>query len=361
MERRDLTLNELLLDPNNYRLQEQEDYVHVDENRFHLDRVQAGTLTRLRKENIRPLRDSIVSNRFLEIERIVVTPYQHLEGKYLVIEGNRRIAALLQIRDEYNTGIDISEDVVGVFDAVPCLVADQEGQEAFFRETLMGIRHVGGIKQWGGFQRAKLIADLHDEHDLDAGAISQKLGLSVQEVNRRYRAYKALQQMQNDEAYSEFATASMYPLFHEAVSLPIVRDWLGWSAADLEFRNEENKETFYQLLTPRNPGEDDEREPKIRTFSEVRQLREILPNNDARAELLQIDREFVDALAVATQENMTRRWRNEVVEARTALAKIPGEEIQRLSVEDIQSLNDLARAATNVIEMHRRLAAPAQE
>ena len=49
----------------------------------------------------------------------------------------------------------------------------------------MGIRHVGGIKQWGGYQRAKLIADLRDEHDLEPGDIAEKLALSVVEVNRR--------------------------------------------------------------------------------------------------------------------------------------------------------------------------------
>jgi len=206
-----ISLNDLLLDPNNYRLQEQDSFAQIEPNRFHLDRVQSGTLSRLRRENIRPLRDSIYSNGFLEIERIVVTPYEHADGKYLVIEGNRRIAALLQLREEYETGINVPQSVVDVFEAVPCLVVDGKGQETFFREAIMGIRHVGGIKEWGGFQRAKLISDLQDTHLLDSASIAQRLGLSVQEVNRRYRAFRALQQMSEDEVYSEYATAAMYP------------------------------------------------------------------------------------------------------------------------------------------------------
>ncbi|MXN64768.1 hypothetical protein GR183_07605 [Stappia sp. GBMRC 2046] len=352
-----LPLNQLLLDPNNYRLQEQDNFVQIESNRFHLDRVQNGTMTRLRRENLRPLRDSIFSNGFLEIERIVVAPYEHADNKYLVIEGNRRVAALLQLKEEFEGGINVPQSVVDVFDAVPCLIADADGQDAFFREAIMGIRHVGGIKEWGGYQRAKLIADLQDTHALDPSSIAQRLGLSVQEVNRRYRAYRALQQMRDDEVYSEFATASMYPLFHEAISLPSVREWLNWNAAENEFQNEENKEIFYQLITPRNVGQDDEREPKIRTYAEVRQLREILANADARAELLRLDRDLVDAMAIATQGNMARRWRNEVAEAKSALANIPGVEIQSFGEEETQAINELIQQAQNVLEMHRRLAA----
>ena len=144
----------------------------------------------------------------------------------------------------------------------------------------------------------------------------------------------------------------MYPLFHEAVSLPIVRDWLGWNAAEVKFKDNENLETFYQLITPRNPGQDDEKGPKIRTYSEVRQLRDILPNNEAKSELLQIDREFVDALSIANQGTMSRRWRNEVAEAKTALSNIPAKEVRDMGSEDLEGLKALIAIANDVIEMN---------
>lgn len=350
-----LPLDQLLLDPNNYRLQEQDNFVQIEGDRFHLERVQKGTMTRLRRESLRPLRDSIFSNGFLEIERIVITNYEHADDKYVVIEGNRRVAALLQLQEEYENGIEINESIVSVFSAVPCLLADSEGQAPFFREAIMGIRHVGGIKEWGGYQRAKLIADLYDHHSLDPASIAQRLGLSVQEVNRRYRAYRALKQMRDDEIYSEHATASMYPIFHEAVSLPIVREWLDWDTEENIFRDNENREIFYQLITPRGDGQDEQTEPKIRTYSEVRQLRDILPNADAKAELLRMDRDLVEALAVSAQDNMARRWRHEVTEAKTALSNIPGQEIQNLNQEEIQSINDLIKQAQEILEMNRKL------
>ena len=237
-----IPLDRLLLDPNNYRLQEQADFTPYQPDRYHLPRVQETTKTRLKDENLGPLINSIIANGFLEIERIVVIRYEHVEDRYLVIEGNRRVAALQQIRDRHDTGITLPPNVLDVLQGVPCLLADDDAQEPFFREAIMGIRHVGGIREWGGYQRAKLIADLHDIHNLEPTSISERIGLSVIEVTRRYRAYKVLQQMQVDENYSDHATPNLYPLFHEAVSLPAVRDWLGWSVANSAFDDDEQRE-----------------------------------------------------------------------------------------------------------------------
>ena len=354
MEPRPIPLNELLLDPNNYRLQEQEGFSTYPDHRFHIDRVQDKTRRRLQNENLGPLRNSIVANGFLEIERIVVVPYEHEVDKYLVIEGNRRVAALLNIREEHAGGVEIPGNVVRVFDAVPCLVVDGTDQEAYFREAIMGIRHVGGIRQWGGYQRASLVANMRDNHQLDASVISERIGLSVIEVNRRYRAFKALQQMKGDENYGEHATAQLYPLFHEAVSLPDVREWLGWNTETFTFDDDEQREIFYQLISPRIPEHGEALPPKLKAFSDVRSLREILPNGEAKADLLQMEREFVDALTIANRDKMSQRWRNEVNEARTALANIPALEVEQFEEADIQAIQGLIDTAETILVIHGR-------
>ncbi len=353
MKAQEISLKNLLLDPNNYRLQEQSGFVSCAEDRFHNERVQSGTYERLKKESLKILRDSIVANGFLPIERIVVSPYAHEIGKYLVIEGNRRVAALMMIRDEHEAGIEIPENVVAVLEAVPCIVADDDGQAAYFRETLMGIRHVGGIKEWGGFQRAKLIADLKDDHNVEASDISQKIGLTTQEVNRRYRAYKALQQMQEDETYSEFATGNLYHLFHEAVALPIVREWLGWSAESNKFENLNDLENFYKLITP-GTDENDGKEipPKLNSYQDVRALREILPNPEAKADLLNPERKLHDALSIASRSAISHRWRNEVQEAITALTNIPALSVESFEEQDLKTILNLIETAQRVLRIH---------
>jgi hypothetical protein len=47
----------------------------------------------LRTEGLTELKNSILANGFLDFERIVVQPYEPVDGLFLVIEGNRRVAA----------------------------------------------------------------------------------------------------------------------------------------------------------------------------------------------------------------------------------------------------------------------------
>jgi len=351
MESDDLKLEDLLLDPNNYRLQDTDSFQQTAPERFHLERVQSGTMARVRSEGIAALRDSIVSNGFLPIERIVVTRYDHEAGKYLVIEGNRRVAALRQIKTEYDSGIDIPSEVVKVFDAVPCVVVENDGNVEYFKEALMGIRHVGGIREWGGYQRAKLIADMRDVHDIELGEVAQKLGLSANEVNRRYRAFKALEQMQRDEEFADLVTARLYPIFHEAVSMPLVRDWLSWDPENYGFTNAEARENFYRMITPQPDPDDDGREadPKIGTYMDVRALREILPNPDAKADLLDLKRSIADALSIAKTKEKSKRWRVEVTDANTALSNIGVLELQNLTEQDRSLIDELVETAQAVL------------
>ncbi|MBA4009246.1 MAG: hypothetical protein C0486_10760 [Erythrobacter sp.] len=358
MQPQAIPLDQLLLDPNNYRLQDNDNYNLVSEERYAEDNVQDRTQKKLEKHSLKELVASIRSNGFLEIERIVVTPYEHSEGKYLIIEGNRRVAALKLLREDDLGGINVPDQVRRTFDAVPCLVAEGQ-EEAFFKEALMGIRHVGGIKEWGGFQRAKLIADLRDRHNLEAGEVADRLGMSVQEVNRRYRAFSALRQMENDEGFGEYANPSMYPIFHEAVSLPILREWAGWNQQTNMFENDEHREQFYSLITPSTNDQEGEAEqqsePKITSYNQVRQLKDILSNDEVKACLVQPDKSLLDAQTIAKRDEMSKQWRSEVGEANTALKKISALEVIDFGEDDIKILNDLIETTSKVIDIFNKL------
>jgi hypothetical protein len=112
-------LSKLLLDPNNYRFQDEPDFVFAQQSRFAEDSVQARASRRLRDEGLVELKNSILKNGFLPVERIVVTPYEHAEEKYLVLEGNRRVAALRWMSEDHQAGVAASAEVLSVLDAVP--------------------------------------------------------------------------------------------------------------------------------------------------------------------------------------------------------------------------------------------------
>ncbi len=357
MRAQDIALDKLLLDPNNYRFQDEGGFRPTPDDRAHLDQVQRASFQRVKASGIKELHDSILSNGFLPIERIVVTPYGDDEAGdlYLVIEGNRRVAALRQIQEELNGGVAIAPNVVSVLQAVPCVVIDRDEGTPHFRETLMGIRHVGGIREWGGYQRAKLIADLRDNYHLEAADVAAKLGLSTREVNRRYRAFKALQQMREDDEYGDLAEPGLYPIFHEAIAGAEIREWLGWNQESNTFGNMEAVSQFYSMITPSLPEQGPEQPPKLKNFSDIRQLKSVLPNPDAKRFLLDPERSFLDALTVAGREELSRKWRHELTEASASLEGIGALEVRNFTPADVALLDRLAVAVRDIKEVYEAI------
>ena len=116
MQEEKIPMSQLLLDPNNYRFQDTDDWARANAARRGEDSVQQKTYQRIKPEGINELMRSIVTNGFLPIERLVVTKYDDQEqgGRFIVLEGNRRLAALKLIQESYDQGIDIPEHVLSV-------------------------------------------------------------------------------------------------------------------------------------------------------------------------------------------------------------------------------------------------------
>jgi len=280
-----VSVDDLLLDPNNYRLHDTDGHVTAAENRFHEESVQQKVWHRLKLDGISELKNSIVANGFFPTEPVVAKRYVHSEGKFVVIEGNRRLASLKWIKSDIDAGMEVDPSVRDMLTEIPTVVVSHDEDNPAFFETLMGVRHISGIKQWGGYQRAKLVVTLRDVRGLNAQEIADRVGMSTREVNRRYKAFKALDQMRESDDYGDFAGPQMYALYHEAISVPHVRSWLEWNEDTFEFENDENVRIFYSMVSP---TEDNGKviPPKIDSYSEVREMGTILVNEEAKASLI---------------------------------------------------------------------------
>jgi ParB-like nuclease domain len=107
-----LKIGQLILDPNNYRFQDTDNFVTADLNRFHENSVQDRAYRTLKEaSSIAQLKASIVRNGFIPVERIVVRSYAAKPDTFVVIEGNRRVAALRWIAEDDAAGVTIPENV----------------------------------------------------------------------------------------------------------------------------------------------------------------------------------------------------------------------------------------------------------
>lgn len=358
-----VNLDQLLLDPNNYRFFDMEAYTEVAPNRIHEDGVQrkAEDLVKLDgKDELRALKESIEANGYIPIETLVVKRYNFKTDFYVVIEGNRRVAAMRWLKKDKEGGSPVPEILITSFSELPAiLITGEPGETENLRHILMGLRHVSGIKQWGGYQRAKLVVELVDDFGLLINTAAKQISMSSHEASRRYRAFKALEQMQNDDEFGPSSEPKMYRLFHEAVSVVKVKEWLGWDDDEYKFTNEDELHKFYKLLVPQTPEDEEEELPrsleqKIRTYQDVRNLREILGNIDAEEALFNPENSFSDALALA-KAITTPNWTPRIRAATQVLQRMPTTTLKSLSIGDIGPLKDLYICLKEALEDWKKL------
>jgi hypothetical protein len=162
--------------------------------------------------------------------------------------------------------------------------------------------------------------------------------------------------MEEDENFGEHSRPDMYPLFHEALALPAVRDWLSWDDTESQFTDSQQLEHFYQLITP-NDLEDTgvRRDLKIPTRSEVRELRDILPNTEARRVLLDLSHSFVEAVSIAKREELSKAWASQVAATISALQSVGVFELENLTEEDAAELIKLKDLSAKLLDRRAKL------
>lgn len=349
----DVSLDQLLLDPNNYRFKGETNRPLVAEKKFAEVTVQQKITERLVQDGLGELKKSILSNGFLPVERIVVKTYKHAsagEELYVVLEGNRRVATLREIQKDAAGGIAVPKEIVDGLQQVPVILLTTDEPSSYL--TIMGVRHVGGIKAWGGYQSARLVFELRDEHKLSTPDVAAKLGLSAIEVNRRYRAFRAVEEMRLNDEYGDYVSTEVYPLFHEALSTPKIKSWLGWNDNDSRTENEENRDIFYSLISPHEDEDQKQRPPKINSYSQVREMKTLLDNEDAMESLLDLEKSFSDAVALVKADQASRDWSAKVKSASKSLEHVGIMQIKALTPKEVSLLTDLRQLIDSIVETH---------
>jgi len=355
----DISIDKLLLDPNNFRFLDLPQWTRRQKNRFHNQTVQDATLKLLEtipRYNLNELRKSFLSNGYVRFERIVVTPYAYSKKHYLVVEGNRRVAAIKSLlRDNKEGVITLTEEQVSDFQSIPVAILDPE-KEGFIaaERVIMGIRHIAGPQEWGAYQQAYLILQLVDEEGLDFDEIAKHLNLSVNDTKRRYRAIRALKAMENDEMYSKAAKPEYYRLFNELTSSPTVREFFSWDHDGAKFTNEDKARQFFELIQPL----ESDYPAKLSTYIDVRRLRDVIGNNAAEAALLDPEQPLSSVMAKcqpAPGSELVSDLINEAKRFNKALNDARVEALTNLKKEDISLLEELSSLIQSRIDQYKKL------
>lgn len=294
-----------------------------------------------------------MENGFVPIERIIIKEYKTNKDLFVVVEGNRRVAALKSlIRDNQDGVINLDSDQVRQFSTIPCVILEANKMEEAER-TIMGIRHIAGTKGWGAYQQAQLIHELIDEQGLESEEVAERLGMSKVETNRRYRAMSALKQMEQDEEYGDHANKDQYRLFHELVSQPVVREKFGWDHGTSKFVDTDSARQFFELIAPHTDGS----QPKLLTYGDVRRLRKIVENDNAFEILIDPDREFREAISEVEISDRQKRGGGtlSIDSFLQYLSGITITELKDFDSTQIENLEQISSLSSELAESKRKL------
>lgn len=214
-----VNVDKLLLDPNNPRLFSREE-ARVPLNKVMEPGVQDRTLKRLfPKEGkdqykIAELVRSIRANRYVPEAGGYIFVRKLAESEYfIVLEGNRRLIALRELKNESDTlrreCPDVLEsilqiDVLEIIDDIP---EDQLQEKISY---LLGTCHHGSHKNWSPFARAKGIYERYlqisgqDDESFSyekkphGEAVASLLSIEEKEVAERLQVYKTMRQLAKD-------------------------------------------------------------------------------------------------------------------------------------------------------------------
>ncbi len=143
---------------------------------------------------------SIAQNGFFPHEPLFATEE---DGKLIVVEGNRRLAAVRILRDDRlreklrATSIPrISEDLAEDLSELPVIHCQRKDVWQY-----IGFKHVNGPQVWNSFAKAEYIAWVRNELGTELAEIATTIGDTHSTVARLYRAYMALKQAEDRGVY----------------------------------------------------------------------------------------------------------------------------------------------------------------
>jgi hypothetical protein len=149
------------------------------------------------------LLSSLSVNGYFEAEPLVV---REEDGKFIVAEGNRRLAACLMLSgdDRARRQVEKAKAFISVWnehdcpaiDPVPVIVfRGSDSKRALL--SYLGVRHISSSRSWDSYAKAAWVADVVEQHGLPVPDIAKMIGDRHNTVERLLQGYYLVRQLQD--------------------------------------------------------------------------------------------------------------------------------------------------------------------
>lgn len=222
-DQRRVPLRDLLLDPQNPRLPADMQGEDQEDLAVHLE-LGFDALT---------VAESIASHGFFGSEPLIVIA-EHESDRWVVVEGNRRLTALLglvdpKIRAQFANPSPweplAAQAKLSYEDQVPVVVLPDRAAAT----PIIGFRHISGILQWQPYAQARYIARLVDEDHMTFGEVAEMIGVDRTKVGNLYRDQAIANQAREigietgpmEDAFSLLTVAMSTPKLRAHIDAPL--------------------------------------------------------------------------------------------------------------------------------------------
>lgn len=278
-------INKLLLDPNNYRFIDNKDYIQIPEDQIFEKRIQDRTFNFLVGRNLENISDLIISfktNGVLKLDPIQV---KEIGDHFLVIEGNRRTAALKYLYEQWKNNNDVGVLQEKDFKSIEVIQISDENPIQHL--ITMGLHHINGKRKWSPVNQAQLINDLKYKYNLTEEEICNSLAITKHNLKRNLRVHSLINRYKDSDYGDQFET-NMYSIFEEIIKNVNIKNWLDWDDSNMQPFNSLNEEKIFSWISTIEEIDlesDDEitiiKEPIITKSHEIRDLSKFI--NDPKA------------------------------------------------------------------------------
>ncbi len=234
-------LEQVFLDPNNPRI-EVPMKERVPEERIYEKEIQEECLEKLSEMGLSDLIGSIRNSGFATVDRVVLKPLE--SEKYVVVEGNRRIATLKILDRDHKIGnLTLTDEIIkGILKFEVLLYTGKNPNIAWI---VQGFRHTPGVKPWDDYPKAKFIATFEKDSGKIPHEIASIFGMKKREVGNLIRWYYGFEQAAHDEELGDVINTKDFGLFKEVIfKRKQTKDWLEWDDTQRKFKEEDNLKDF---------------------------------------------------------------------------------------------------------------------
>lgn len=287
---------------NNYKIEYEEvEKLHFDPKNPRLaefntdDKMSEDEILRLLWETmaVDELVLSIASSGFFKNEPLLVLEETHKKTKQnIVIEGNRRLAAVKSIRNPSvldgipgtNILTRVPPGIVKELKEIPIIKVSSR-EEAW---KYIGFKHINGPAKWGSFAKAQYIAQIHKEFKISLNDIGAQIGDNNKTVQKLYQGLRVIEQAEENKVFNRNnikGTRLFFSHLYTALGYEGVQSYLGIKDADQEQENPvpiENMNALSDLLLWLFGDKRNDEDPVIKSQNpDLRRLDSILKSSEA--------------------------------------------------------------------------------